>query len=58
MDTELTLSLIELILKHGPRAAIEVIKGVQASNVTPEQIRELKDIKPPEYYFGDSNDSA
>ena len=46
----LTLTLIELILKHGPSAAITLIRGLETNNPTPEQIRALK-IKAPNTYL-------
>lgn len=48
---DLTVALIELIIKHGPNVAISIIRGLETDNPTPEQIRALK-VKPPEDYFG------
>lgn len=52
MSTELTIALIELIIRYGPTAAINIIKGLETDNPTPEQIRALK-VNSPEHYFGD-----
>lgn len=50
MNEALIIALIELILKYGPTAAIQVIKGLETDEPTPEQIRALK-IKAPETYL-------
>ena len=55
METALIIALIELILKHGPGAAIGLIKSLETDNPTPEQIRALK-VEAPGTYFG-SEDS-
>ena len=52
MKEALTIALIELILKHGPTVAINVIKGLENDNPSIEDIKALM-VKGPEHYFGD-----
>lgn len=51
METALALSLIELILKYGPSAAVRLIRTLKTDNPTPDEIRALK-VDEPESYFG------
>jgi hypothetical protein len=52
MGAELSIALLELIIKYGPTAAISLIKGLETDSPTPEQIRALK-VESPEHYFED-----
>lgn len=50
MEQALIIALIELIIKHGPTAAISIIKSLETDSPTPEQIRALA-VRPPESYL-------
>ena len=50
MDKQLILAMIEIILIHGPQAAIHLFGTLSTDNPTPEQIRSLK-VLPPEDYL-------
>ena len=52
MDKSLTIALIELIIKQGPKTAISLIKELKISDPTPEQIKSLM-VKSPEEFFKD-----
>lgn len=52
MESVLVISLIELIIKYGPSAAIAIIKSLETDNPTVEEIRALT-VKAPESYFED-----
>jgi hypothetical protein len=46
-------TVIELVLRHGVPAAIAIIKTLKDDEpVTPERILALKDLPPPESFFG------
>ena len=53
MNNALTIALIELILKHGPSAAILLIKRFDDQSPTLDQIRSLS-VQSPESYFENS----
>ena len=52
METALIVSLIELIIKHGPTVAVKIIKTFKSDTPTPEEIRALL-VKSPEEYFAE-----
>jgi len=52
MNESLAITLIELIIKEGPRTAINLIQELKTPDPTPEQIKSLM-VEPPEEFFKD-----
>jgi len=57
MNKSLTLALIELILTHGPNAAIYILRNLEIDNPTPEQIKSLT-VKSPESFFNTGSEDG
>jgi len=47
----ITLTIIEMVLKHGPQAVLAIAAAWETDAPTPEQIRGLFIDKDPEEYF-------
>jgi hypothetical protein len=50
-DALLTLAIIEMILKYGPKAVLTIQGAWANDDPTPEDIRALFIVKKPEEYF-------
>ena len=52
MDAAVVLAIIELLLRVGPKAFLELVKKLDVDEPTVEQIKALK-VKSPEEYLND-----
>ena len=50
MSTELTIALIELLLKVGPQVFVGIMKAMETDDPTVEDIKTLR-VKTPEEYL-------